>query len=892
MGGSIVLPLEMTELSGADFDIDKMYGFYYNYHMQYDKGSINELLLALTDKETKYIESEFPNMTTAEAVREVVENGDIIGEVNGTVVQLDDYHDLKVELTKRLRDIGKKLKRNPKLVMPYSDSKKGNHNKMMDLMQLIMKQGDTAKDILKTSDFSVLQEIRKKLIPPSKPMNPFEALTHMITSNRMLVGKQLIGPLANINSIIALLQQGDIRLTTPLKFKGNNYSSLSEIEVDGVKPSDTIGNWVAAIVDNGKDPLAGDFNVNWATIDTLILMLSAGMDHETSLAFLNEKVIRDYAEFYLNNGGNMQAEKKANLEFFGSEDLDIKELKANQKNYTPGSSNKDILNNFLLYKTMGQQLGTAVTALKVAEGGLGASAGHTLSKIKQIHSGMTLEGKGSLDLITGVRDLILDDKFVHNKMYKVLLEANEMISETLGIADYSKGAYSQGINYFAAYKKSVSDMNLTKDEIDNIAHNLRTYLLSSTFPYNPNLINNMYEGLPKFMKAYPQYAALMDVLILDKDSRMVKHKGNQTDLGHDAEYYRDIIKFMVYDDTPAVQKFVKALGIYSFYSDGFGVSPFGFSHLLPVNWFTKFYPEGSSKSLSLKSMSKNELTAFTDQYVRNNFMNLSYIPNAYGMANNKMDKIPTVSGLYKDKQQLFNFNVKTDKITPVATLGKYEKGGLFKISGKMFDAYSYGDTKFNPESNIKILSNMKKDMTQEDYDLAMNITKKDYTKSIEEVLEEVKNVPSSARKYYTGNVTPSENTIFVFGSNPEGRHGAGAAKIAKDQFGAIYGQGKGLQGNAYALPTKDLRIKENKGFKSIKPDQVVENIKELYSVALQNPTKDFKVAYRNTTQASLNGYTGIEMINLFKSAGKIPNNIIFSKEWIDTKEFDNQTTNC
>ena len=34
-------------------------------------------------------------------------------------------------------------------------------------------------------------------------------------------------------------------------------------------------------------------------------------------------------------------------------------------------------------------------------------------------------------------------------------------------------------------------------------------------------------------------------------------------------------------------------------------------------------------------------------------------------------------------------------------------------------------------------------------------------------------------KHYTGNIIPEPNTIFVFGSNPEGRHGAGAAKVAR-----------------------------------------------------------------------------------------------------------------
>ena len=140
------------------------------------------------------------------------------------------------------------------------------------------------------------------------------------------------------------------------------------------------------------------------------------------------------------------------------------------------------------------------------------------------------------------------------------------------------------------------------------------------------------------------------------------------------------------------------------------------------------------------------------------------------------------------------------------------------------------------------------------------------------------NIPNN----YTGMITPSANTIFVFGSNPEGRHGAGAAKIAIDKFGAKYGQGEGLQGNAYALPTKDLRVTENNGRKSIKPEQIIENIKKMYKVARQHPDKQFKVAYTNgLNQATLNGYTGRQMIKMFKDAGPIPSNVVFSKVWTD-----------
>lgn len=141
---------------------------------------------------------------------------------------------------------------------------------------------------------------------------------------------------------------------------------------------------------------------------------------------------------------------------------------------------------------------------------------------------------------------------------------------------------------------------------------------------------------------------------------------------------------------------------------------------------------------------------------------------------------------------------------------------------------------------------------------------------------------NNIKDYYNGNIEPEPNTIFVFGSNPEGRHGAGAAKVARDKFGAIYGQGEGLQGNAYALPTKDLRVKDNNSLKSIDEKTIISSIEKLYKVAEQNPKKQFKIAYRNTIDKSLNGYTGLEMIDMFNQAGDIPSNIVFSKEWIDT----------
>lgn len=60
-------------------------------------------------------------------------------------------------------------------------------------------------------------------------------------------------------------------------------------------------------------------------------------------------------------------------------------------------------------------------------------------------------------------------------------------------------------------------------------------------------------------------------------------------------------------------------------------------------------------------------------------------------------------------------------------------------------------------------------------------------------------------KHITPNYITSlgPNEVFVFGSNIRGQHMGGAARVAFDKFGAVWGQGVGLQGQSYAIPTME-----------------------------------------------------------------------------------------
>lgn len=78
-------------------------------------------------------------------------------------------------------------------------------------------------------------------------------------------------------------------------------------------------------------------------------------------------------------------------------------------------------------------------------------------------------------------------------------------------------------------------------------------------------------------------------------------------------------------------------------------------------------------------------------------------------------------------------------------------------------------------------------------------------------------------EYTPENITSlGEDDIFVFGSNLDGIHAGGAARVAHERFGAIMGQGTGLQGQSYAIPTMQG------GVETIRPyvDQFIELARE------------------------------------------------------------------
>ena len=115
---------------------------------------------------------------------------------------------------------------------------------------------------------------------------------------------------------------------------------------------------------------------------------------------------------------------------------------------------------------------------------------------------------------------------------------------------------------------------------------------------------------------------------------------------------------------------------------------------------------------------------------------------------------------------------------------------------------------------------------------------------------------------YINELAPGE--IFVFGSNLRGIHAGGAARIALNKFGAIMGQGVGLQGQSYAIPTMQG------GVETIKP-----YVDEFIAFAREHRELTFLVT---RIGCGIAGFTDWQIAPLFADA-RHDDNIILPEGW-------------
>lgn len=105
------------------------------------------------------------------------------------------------------------------------------------------------------------------------------------------------------------------------------------------------------------------------------------------------------------------------------------------------------------------------------------------------------------------------------------------------------------------------------------------------------------------------------------------------------------------------------------------------------------------------------------------------------------------------------------------------------------------------------------------------------------------------------------NEVFVFGSNAGGLHAGGAARYALENFGAVWGEGHGLQGRSYAIDTMSG------------PDTLRDEVLAFLAFAAEHPELRFAIT---EIGCGIAGYTPAEVGPLFAGS---PGNVVLPESF-------------
>lgn len=346
-GEAIMLPKEITKLSGSDFDIDKMYVMLKNFMVSKESidvaGFISSIRAFLEEKgcSKEYIENfiqgNIKKGGTESSVMEYIkkiEKGVSFGTDKN--LKKEWAEDKKGILIYDAYIANKdKFKVNKKFIESKNlEEKEGIDNRIFDLQWAVLTNSDTAVkmfnpgsfdnpkksariiNILKNSEKKYsYEELSKKSLKELEELAESSSRRNIIFSGtqvyfhkqNMTAGK-LIGVFANNNTSHAFLSMQDIRLNLfegeGFMFDGVLINSNRNNKLDalygknGALISKTIAEFLAASVDAVKDPVLNHMNLNTFTANTAMLLARLGFDSDSIGLFLTQPAIEAVTREY------------------------------------------------------------------------------------------------------------------------------------------------------------------------------------------------------------------------------------------------------------------------------------------------------------------------------------------------------------------------------------------------------------------------------------------------------------------------------------------------------------------------------------------------------------------------------------------------------------------
>ena len=335
-GSAIMLPAEITTLSGSDFDVDKMYVMIPEFEVK-ERFNKSQFIKDFKAKYNPEVDWNYLDSTYAEITRKTpFSEGTVEMDMYNFYVENKDKYTTRI-IEKVKYDYNKPA---------HEQSLVARNNALIDMMWGVLTNADTTSKILNPGGFdpqkraarvvTILQSVSdtklaKALGVPKdrvistllsldlnsldaianktkKAMDPISPRTQVLLHQQNMTGAKLIGIYANHNANHALIQHTELALSTEYGsfiLNGKRLTSLHEIKNrEGDFISKNNAGFLAASVDNVKDPVLAFLNQNTFTADASMLLSRLGYSPLEIGLLMSQPIVMEITQQYFRESRN------------------------------------------------------------------------------------------------------------------------------------------------------------------------------------------------------------------------------------------------------------------------------------------------------------------------------------------------------------------------------------------------------------------------------------------------------------------------------------------------------------------------------------------------------------------------------------------------------------
>lgn len=325
-GSAIMLPAEITTLSGSDFDVDKMY-------IMLPEFEVIEYDYSRAKRDFKGEQSIIDTLSS------LFTGDNLMQDLADAPIEFAEWFKENKENYRLVKPEVRKVKYNFNKT-PQENSLKARNNLMIDMMWGVLTNPDTASKILNPGGFdyqkkaarivSILNssyeaDLRRELgiaqgsiisklmsMSPKeldslaertkRQLDPISPRTQVQLHQQNMTGAKLIGIYANHNANHALMQHTELGLDVEngsFVLNGKRLTSLHDItNKDKEFISKNNAGFLAASVDNVKDPVLASINQNTFTADASMLLSRLGYNPIEIGLLMAQPIVMDITQAY------------------------------------------------------------------------------------------------------------------------------------------------------------------------------------------------------------------------------------------------------------------------------------------------------------------------------------------------------------------------------------------------------------------------------------------------------------------------------------------------------------------------------------------------------------------------------------------------------------------